>query len=353
MNDDRRDDVKGADGQKERRLEPLADDFADWDSAAEDEYTDEFDEFDEFDDIEAFDEDTGDYAGAAGRSDSTDYGGYDNARDRGGDALNGDASDYAQVEEDDWEEASEAEPPAIPWGLVAAGVLAIILVAAGGYGVMQDRAAMQEEIRRLQASLATATAPEETQASRASLRELEQTNSDLRTTIDVLETENRSLRETVAGLESQLDTLLKRENGGVPAPGEPTAAATKAAPADAVAPGEPAVVAPTPPVAAPPAAAAPAPPAPAAEAEKPASASRSDGEWFVNFGSYSREGIAREWAGRLKVDSGDVVVTTAQRNGATFYRVRVTGLVSREQAEGVARTLEQRHGLERLWVGRE
>jgi cell division septation protein DedD len=75
------------------------------------------------------------------------------------------------------------------------------------------------------------------------------------------------------------------------------------------------------------------------------------GNWFVNFGSYGQEDIARRWAGRLQPDAGRVIVTTGDKDGRTFYRVRVVGLASQEAANATARALERKYGLDRLWVG--
>lgn len=209
-----------------------------------------------------------------------------------------------------------------PVGLIAVAALALVLLAAGGYGVMKQRAAMEQEIRDLQAQLAVAANPEEIGSTRASLERLQDENRELRATMAALRDENRQLSDTLAGLEQQLV-----------AQGEATArAAPAAAPAAAEEPRQ--------------AAAQPAPaPAPAPTAN--------GGDWFVNFGSYSERSVAEQWAARLKPGSGRVIVSAAQRDGDTFYRVRVVGLASDSQAQTVARKLEQEYGLPKLWVGRD
>jgi len=208
-----------------------------------------------------------------------------------------------------------------PIGLIAVAALALVLLAAGGYGVMKQRAAMEQEIRELQAQLALTANPEEVSNTRASLGSLQEDNRELRTTLNALRDENRQLSDTLAGLEQQL--VAQRD------------ATARATPAAAT---TPAVATPLP---------AGAPPTPA----EPAPAS--GGDWFVNFGSYSERSVAEQWSTRLQPASGRVTVSRAQRDGSTYYRVRVVDLASDSQAQTVARKLEQDYGLSKLWVGRE
>ena len=233
----------------------------------------------------------------------------------------------------DWQEedayANEAVEDTGMWplSLIAVAVVAVLLLAAGGYGVLQQRAAMQEEIRQLQADLATAVTPAEAAASREAARDLGQRNDDLQARLEALTIDNRRLQETVSGLEARLE--------------ERTAEAQKPASPAATAPEAPAP------------AAKPAPTRPAAPEKTPvrATGGAADGGWFVNFGSYSQKAMAESWADRLQPQAGKVVVTTGSKGGELFYRVRVIDLASREQAEQTARKLEGDYGLSRLWVG--
>jgi cell division septation protein DedD len=208
-----------------------------------------------------------------------------------------------------------------PVALIAVATLALILLAAGGYGVMKQRAAMEQKIRDLQAQLAVAANPEDISSTRASLDSLQEDNRELRTVLNALRDENLQLSDTLAGLEQQL--VAQRE------------AAARATPAPAPATPERATA------------------QPAAAAPTPAPAPVSSGDWFVNFGSYSERRVADQWAARLKPASGRVTVTSVQRDGSTFYRVRVIDLASDNQAQTIARKLEQDYGLSKLWVGRE
>lgn len=232
--------------------------------------------------------------------------------------------------EDDWEEDFEENQSRSqfsrltdtwPVGLIAVAAMALLLLAAGGYGVMKQRSAMEQEIRDLQAQLALAGNPGEVSEARATLATLKADNQELRSALATLRDENRQLGDTLAGLEQQL--RAQRE-------------------ATARAPAEPQQPAPTP------ARAAPDKPKPA----EPAATATASG-WFVNFGSYSERPLAQQWADRLKPEAGNVVVSSVQVNGSTLYRVRVIGLPSEQKAQSVAKTLAQKYELPTLWVGRQ
>ncbi len=241
-------------------------------------------------------------------------------------ASEAEADDYD--DEEDWdEEAYEPEADqqyaddsghGWPVGLIVVAVVALVLLAAGGYGVIQQRAATQEEIRQLQAALATAASPAEVSASREAMRELEQTNARQLASIEALTLENRRLMDMVAGLENKLAT-------------QQSAAAKPAEPA-----------------APPPVAAKPKPTQPATRKTPPPA-----GDWFVNFSSYSQRSVAESWARKLQPAAGKAVVQPGSRDGKTFYRVRIIGLADRAQAERVAGQLQTAYGLPKLWVGTE
>lgn len=234
-----------------------------------------------------------------------------------------DADDYDDVDSWDDEELREEEYRATepsrftdtwPIGLIGVAALALVLLAAGGYGVMKQRAAMEQEIRDLQAKLALAANPENVSNTRASLGSLQEDNRELRTTLATLRDENRQLSDTLAGLEQQLVAQRDAAARAAPAPRQPVA---QPAPAPAAAP------------------------------------AANSGDWFVNFGSYSERSLAEQWAERLQPGSGRVTVTGTQQDGSTLYRVRVVGLASDSQAQTVARKLEREYDLSKLWVGRE
>ncbi len=258
--------------------------------------------------------------------------------------YDGDEEDDAYEEgyEDGYEDTGAHHRGRWPLGLIAVALVALLLLAAGGYGVVQERFAMQEQIGQLSAALAAAGQARET-GSGEDLRALERLSEERARTIEALTVENRRLTDMVAGLESQLEAQnlsqapVQGEVAPTPAPAAP-AAQTRAAAAAKPAPAKPPATTPGP------AAARPAAASPAGSA---------DGDWFVNFGSYSQSAAAESWARRLKPGAGRVVVTSADRDGASFYRVRIVDLADRAAAETVSRQLEAQYGLPKLWVGRE
>lgn len=226
------------------------------------------------------------------------------------------------VDEEDWEDYEEEETtsPLQSWplGMIAIAVVALILLSVGGFGVMQERSAMQERVRDLEAQLAVAVDPEQLATERSAHRELVQRNENLGNRVQSLLLENRRLGDTVSGLEKQLAAQQAATN---------SAAEGARSPAEASAGGSPEP--------------APAPSAPAA----------TGGDWFVNFGSYSQRRLAESWAGRLKPAAGEVKVIAAP--GGDLYRVRVVSLPDRATAQSVASTLQQKYKLSELWVGED
>jgi cell division septation protein DedD len=216
------------------------------------------------------------------------------------------------------------EQPGWPLGPIIVAAIALVLLGAGGWGVMQQRTALQDEIRSLQATVATSISPEEASANREALQLLTARNTDLENAIASLQLEIRSLQDTNRGLENQLnviETAAKEQAAAKPTP--------KPAPK-------------------------PAPkPKPAPVTPKSSAVSSDSGDWFVNFGSYGQEAAAKQWADKLNPPSGKVIVALGTRNGDTYYRVRVVKLANKDQAQEVARTLEQSHNLTKLWIGQQ
>ena len=210
-----------------------------------------------------------------------------------------------------------------PLGRVVVGLVALVLLAGVGYGVFQQRMTAEDEIRRLQAILATAASPAEVAATRETLREMEQQNEKYLAENEVLTLYNKRLADEVAHLEQQLagqqePVAMESE----PARDEvPELATTK-----------------------------PAPEPTSASADK---AVTTGGAWFVNFSSYSRQSAAENWAKKLSPLAGNTVVVSNTTEGNTLYRLRIVGLADRAEAEKVAADLESTHKLPQLWVGRE
>ena len=210
--------------------------------------------------------------------------------------------------------ADKERPSGPPLGTIAlvALALALIVLGAGVYGVIQQRGAMQTEIRELQAQLANTLSAEEAAAERERQRQIELENETLRSEREALQADNAALSERVDRLQAQ----FARQQ----ASNEQATAAQKAAAQREAA---------------------------AREAERQlarrqreesagsqaaANASAPVGPWFVNFGSYTQRQAADRWASRLTVGEGRVVVKMASTDGKTVYRVRVVDLATRDAA---------------------
>ena len=223
--------------------------------------------------------------------------------------------------DDDYEE-EEARELNVSLGMIIVAVFALVLLGAGGYGVIEQRAAMQEEIRQLQAKLATSAPPQEVTASRAAAAQASERNVQLQGQLDELLRENSNLQAIVTGLEKQLTAQQEALQRAAPAP--------KATPQPAT----------------------PQPAAPRPATPPSTSSNTTATGWFVNFSSYTKRTTADSWVDKLEPAAGRVTVSTGQSGGRTVYRVRVVELPDRSTAESVARALEKEYGLSRLWIGK-
>ena len=237
-------------------------------------------------------------------------------------------------EEDDYFEQQEERAQTWPLSLIAVAVVALILLAAGGYGVMQQRAATENELRELRAALATSGTGGEVSSNRDALAELQLAFDALAVEAEELRLENRALADTVAGLEAQSGN---RQAVKVTADPEQTAPIAEPAAAPIPKPAQPVATPPQP---------------PAPKAATPAVAA-SSGPWFVNFGSYATRNMAESWAARLQPGTGKVTIMPTTSNGRTLYRLRVIGLPDSDSAKRVARKLEADLRVSQLWIGKE
>ncbi len=233
----------------------------------------------------------------------------------------------------DDEDPDEAYVEPWPVGLIAVAAIALLLLAAGGYGVIQQRGAMQDEIRQLQSALATTSSNVEVATSRQAQRALEAENDGLRIQLGALLRKNQNLQ-------NNLDNLMR--------PAVSNAVAEKADPEPEQGQGqELASVIPTPELE--PSAESPTiPDMPPTVKSVPVNM-----PWFVNFGSYTQEAVADSWASRLRTDDGEVAVVPGKKGDTHYFRVRVINLPNREIAEKIAHQLEQTYNLPRLWIGKQ
>lgn len=284
----------------------------------------------------------------------------DHIADRGDDAepaVEEEPEDPEWLDEEDEYEPEEVAEPAMPLRLIAVAVVALLLLTVGAYGVLQERAAMQEQLRELRASLATGGASESDLVdSREALRELQAAYDTLQARSSALSRENNELKASVAALEAEQTAASGDTTSGMKplVTQEPVVEAVEKIEEKPAQPAAPVVVAreeaPPPPPALKPAPAQP--PAPAKPAE-PAAAPAPPGNWFVNFGSYASRDTAEAWAKKLSPVQGEVVVVPTTKNDRTYYRVRVISLSGKNAAELVARQLEAELQVSRLWVGQQ
>lgn len=231
--------------------------------------------------------------------------------------------EYEDSTEEISEEVDQDEDQPLPMGLIIVGVVAVILLVIGGYGVIQERSDLEEEVRELQAGIATRADPGQLIAAGDRVDALELENRQLKAENEELNEQYRLLSSTVANLQAQLKEQREQEQRAQEQKKQEQAKAEQnAAPQPSAAPqvtAQPVV----------------------------------NGDWFVNFGSYALRETARNWSKRLQPGAGEVIVAPATSGGKTMYRVRVVGLSSKDEAARVAGKLEQEHDLDKLWVGRQ
>ena len=252
--------------------------------------------------------------------------------------LAGEPDDWLENEDSDNDE-TEDSTQSWPLGLIAVAAVALMLLAAGGYGVIQERAETVEELRQLRETLTTVTSLDDAGVSQKALQTLKQSYDGLTINAEALMRENRRLTNAVAELEIQLEAsqaLLPASNKVIVTSVSAKTKRPASNSADPVAPKPSTPVFAT--------------PQPAAVT---ASMTASSGAWFVNVSSYSTRAAAEKWVDKVRPDAGKVIVSASTREGKTYYRVRVIGLANKSAAAQVARKLEAELTLDKLWVGHE
>ena len=199
------------------------------------------------------------------------------------------------------------------------GFVAVMLIAVGGWGLFEERAVLQARINELERSQSQA----------------QSTNSVDTSVLSALETDNAALKLQLDGLYRDYElamaeiTSLQEPRGMTPtdAPEEDervSAVATK-----------PEVSTPT------------------SDTELALDTDETTGSWFVNIGAYSVPQSAENIAAQLADGGVDAVIQKISTDdGKVLFRVRVTGLSTREDARQVGNDLESRYGINPVWVGR-
>ena len=214
-----------------------------------------------------------------------------------------------------------------------------MLLAAGGYGVIQERAETVEELRQLRETLTTVTSLDDAGVSQKALQTLKQSYDGLTINAEALMRENRRLTNTVTELQAQLEARQASLPSNEELIDTSISAGTKPPASNNSDPVAPKPATPVPAISQP-------------VTAKPV-ATVSSGAWFVNVSSYSTRAAAEKWVDKVRPDAGKVIVSASTREGKTYYRVRVIGLANKSAAAEVARKLEVGLGLDNLWVGHE
>ena len=198
------------------------------------------------------------------------------------------------------------------------GFVAVMLIAVGGWGLFEERAALQTRINELERSQSQA----------------QSTNSVDTSVLSALETDNAALKLQLDGLYRDYELAMAeitslqeaREMTPTDAPEEDervSAVATK-----------PEVSTPT------------------SDTELALDTDETTGSWFVNIGAYSVPQSAENIAAQLADGGVDAVIQKISTDdGKVLFRVRVTGLSTREDARQVGNDLESRYGINPVWVG--
>ncbi len=147
-----------------------------------------------------------------------------------------------------------------------------------------------------------------------------------------LRTENRRLSETVANLTEKVDTL-EQQLADLTRVIASRAAARKKAESHAV-------IRPSTPV------------KPVARKIKKAASAAVTKGWVINLTSVSSAESARQELARLKQLGVDAESIRTEARGKTWYRIRVGGFDSLQEAETQSRVLADRLGIRDIWVGR-
>jgi cell division protein FtsN len=198
------------------------------------------------------------------------------------------------------------------------GFVAVMLIAVGGWGLFEERAALQTRINELERSQSQAQST--TSVDTSVLSALETDNAALKLQLDGLYRDYELAMVEIASLKEATELTAEDE------PDEDGRASAVAA--------QPEI------------------PAPTSDTESTLDTDDASGSWFVNIGAYSVPQSAENIAAQLADGGVDAVVQEISTDdGKVLFRVRVTGLSTREDARQVGNDLESRYGINPVWVG--
>jgi cell division septation protein DedD len=240
-----------------------------------------------------------------------------------------DASDDSDLADDhDADEADDDDDDDIddegivegrPMWPTAVGLIAILLLAIGGWGLYEERTVLQTRVVELESNQARARSSNAIDP--AEIAALETDNAALKLQLEGLYRDYEVAMEEIASLQaltsSETDSTPTADNNAL----DDTVAdrgesLTESTSLDA------------------------------------AAFSVGAGDWFVNLGAYSAVASAENWLTRLQNAGYEATIQEVMVDAdRILHRVRIDGFESKEAAQATATALEDEFGVSQLWVG--
>jgi cell division septation protein DedD len=279
-------------------------------TAAISEDTDESDE-DELEDDDDWAEEDDE---SAESDDSDDLEDSDELEDQDDSDLNDEPDDEDDLVDSEMVESRPLWPTAV-------GLIAIVLLAIGGWGLYEERSTLQARIVELENSQAKARASATIDP--AALSALETDNAALKLQLEGLYRDYEVAMAEITALQALAESAATADDSD-------NSDMTDYEEAEADADGSM-----------------------AEDASDAAQISpATPGDWFVNIGAYSTPASAENWLARLESAGYNAVTQQVViDDGRVLHRVRVVGFGSKAAAQTVARALESEFGVTELWVG--
>jgi len=270
------------------------------------------DELEDDDDWAEEDDESAELDDPDDRDDSDDLEDSDELEDQDDSDLNDETDDENDLGDSDMAESRPLWPTAV-------GLIAIVLLAIGGWGLYEERSTLQARIVELENSQAKARASATIDP--AALSALETDNAALKLQLEGLYRDYEVAMAEITALQALAEsaaTADDSDNSDMTDYEEADADGSMAEGAS----GAPQVSPATP------------------------------GDWFVNIGAYSTPASAENWLARLESAGYNAVTQQVViDDGRVLHRVRVVGFGSKAAAQTVAQALESEFGVTELWVG--
>jgi cell division septation protein DedD len=244
--------------------------------------------------------------------DSDDLEDSDELEDQDDSDLNDETDDENDLGDSDMAESRPLWPTAV-------GLIAIVLLAIGGWGLYEERSTLQARIVELENSQAKARASATIDP--ATLSALETDNAALKLQLEGLYRDYEIAMAEITSLQALAESAATADNSDNSDMTDYEEADADGSMAEDAS-GAPQVSPATP------------------------------GDWFVNIGAYSTPASAENWLARLESAGYNAVTQQVViDDGRVLHRVRVVGFGSKAAAQTVAQALESEFGVTELWVG--